>query len=102
MRVANTASGGQKVSPTRWSLEFCTTCWHNIQNRDWWPNELRLNILRQHTAASDPHKSEFDYAQAFKSLDYDGLKKDIKELLVREESFTGKVSGIDWHPLSDW
>jgi catalase-peroxidase len=45
---------------------------------------LRLNILRQHTAASDPYKAEFDYAQAFKSLDYDGLKKDIKALLVRE------------------
>jgi catalase (peroxidase I) len=60
-----------------------TACWHNSQNRDWWPNELRLNILRQHTAASDPFQRELDYAQAFKSLDYDGLKKDIKELMVR-------------------
>ena len=56
---------------------------------------MRLNILRQHTAASDPHKSEFDYAQAFKSLDYDGLKKDIKALLVREEPSTSKASRID-------
>ncbi|GAB7325792.1 hypothetical protein MBLNU13_g09882t1 [Cladosporium sp. NU13] len=68
MRVANTASGGTK-------------------NRDWWPNELRLNILRQHTAASDPYKAEFDYAQAFKSLDYDGLKKDIKALLTDSQDY---------------
>ena len=44
---------------------------------------MRLNILRQHTAASDPYKKEFDYAQAFKTLDYEGLKKDIKALMVR-------------------
>jgi catalase-peroxidase len=56
---------------------------------------LRLNILRQHTAASDPYKAEFDYAQAFKSLDYDGLKKDIKALLVRGDSSRGKASCID-------
>ena len=56
---------------------------------------MRLNILRQHTAASDPYKAEFDYAQAFKSLDYDGLKKDIKALLVREESLKSKTSCID-------
>ncbi|KAM0702196.1 hypothetical protein Q7P35_011106 [Cladosporium inversicolor] len=68
MRVANTAAGGTK-------------------NRDWWPNELRLNILRQHTAASDPYKAEFDYAQAFKSLDYDGLKKDIKALLTDSQDY---------------
>jgi catalase-peroxidase len=63
-----------------------------LQNRDWWPDELRLNILRQHTAASDPYKSEFDYAQAFKSLDYDGLKKDIKALLVSIHGPTIEVS----------
>jgi catalase (peroxidase I) len=44
---------------------------------------LRLNILRQHNSASDPHASQLDYAQAFKSLDYEGLKKDIKALMVR-------------------
>jgi catalase-peroxidase len=44
---------------------------------------LRLNILRQHNSASDPFANEFDYTQAFKSLDYEGLKKDIKALMVR-------------------
>jgi catalase-peroxidase len=44
---------------------------------------LRLNILRQHNSQSDPYASQLDYAQAFKSLDYEGLKKDIKALLVR-------------------
>ena len=44
-------------------------------NRDWWPNELKLNILRQFTPVTDPMGKEFDYASAFKSLDYEAVKK---------------------------
>ena len=55
------------------------------RNRDWWPNDLRLNILRQHNAASDPFGSDFDYAKAFKSLDYNALKKDLNDLMVRDD-----------------
>ena len=63
-----------------------------MQNKDWWPNELRLNILRQNTSASDPYNSELYYAEAFKSLDYDGLKKDLKTLMVGNTLWTSDES----------
>jgi catalase (peroxidase I) len=56
------------------------------RNRDWWPNELKLNILRQHTAVTNPMK-ELDYAAAFKSLDYNALKKDIKALMTDSQEW---------------
>ena len=58
-------------------------------NRDWWPNALNLNILRQHSSLADPMESEFDYAAEFKSLDYDGLKKDLTDLMTDSQ---------DWWP----
>ena len=42
-------------------------------NRDWWPNELKLNILRQNAAKSNPLGENFDYAEAFKSVDFEFL-----------------------------
>ncbi|KAL2204358.1 peroxidase/catalase [Sarocladium strictum] len=59
------------------------------RNRDWWPEQLRLNILRQHNPASDPLGKEFNYAEAFKSLDYDALKKDIAAVMTDSQ---------DWWP----
>jgi catalase-peroxidase len=59
------------------------------RNRDWWPNELRVNILRQHGASSNPLKADFNYAQAFKSLDYDAVKKDLNALMTDSQ---------DWWP----
>lgn len=50
------------------------------RNTDWWPNELKLNILRQHTAVTNPI-NDLDYAAAFKSLDYEALKKDLTALM---------------------
>jgi len=58
-------------------------------NRDWWPNQLDLSILHQHTALSNPMGSAFDYAQEFEKLDYEGLKADIKALLTDSQ---------DWWP----
>jgi catalase-peroxidase len=58
-------------------------------NRDWWPNLLNLNILRQHSALSDPMDPEFDYSEAFKSLDLAALKNDIYELMTDSQ---------DWWP----
>ncbi|KIX01493.1 catalase-peroxidase [Rhinocladiella mackenziei CBS 650.93] len=57
------------------------------RNRDWWPNELRLNILRQHTSVTNPMSKDFDYASAFKSLDYDGLKKDLHALMTDSQEW---------------
>jgi len=58
-------------------------------NKDWWPNQLKLNILRQHSAHSNPMGEDFNYAEAFKSLDLAAVKKDIVELLTTSQ---------DWWP----
>ena len=59
------------------------------RNRDWWPNQLKLNILRQNSSLSDPMDKDFNYAEAFKSLDLKALKKDIFELMTTSQ---------DWWP----
>jgi len=59
------------------------------RNRDWWPNQLKLNILRQYSDLSDPMGAGFDYAIEFKSLDLDALKKDIVDLMTTSQ---------DWWP----
>ncbi len=56
-------------------------------NNDWWPNRLNLNILRQHSSLSNPMGNEFNYAEAFKSLDLDKVKKDINELMVNSQKW---------------
>ncbi|TVY44235.1 Catalase-peroxidase [Lachnellula occidentalis] len=56
------------------------------RNNDWWPDELRLSILRQHTAATNPYK-DFDYPAAFKTLDYNGLKKDLTALMTDSQEW---------------
>lgn len=57
------------------------------RNRDWWPDELKLNILRQHTAVTNPYNKDFDYAAAFKSLDYEGLKKDLHAVMTDSQEW---------------
>lgn len=52
------------------------------KNRDWWPNQLKLNILRQHSSLSNPMGEDFDYASAFKSLDLQAVKKDLHTLMT--------------------
>ncbi len=58
-------------------------------NRDWWPNQLKLNILRQHSSLSNPMGEEFDYAKEFKTLDLKAVKKDLFELMTDSQ---------DWWP----
>ena len=52
------------------------------KNRDWWPNKLKLNILRQHSELSNPMGAEFNYAREFESLDYKALKNDLHTLMT--------------------
>jgi catalase-peroxidase len=59
------------------------------RNRDWWPNQLKLNILRQHSALSDPMGEGFNYSEEFKSLDLSVLKNEINELMTTSQ---------DWWP----
>ena len=56
-------------------------------NKDWWPNQLDLTVLRQNGLMSDPMGETFDYQKEFNSLDYDALKKDIKEFFNLVKSF---------------
>ncbi|HEX4875042.1 MAG TPA: catalase/peroxidase HPI [Chitinophagaceae bacterium] len=55
------------------------------RNRDWWPNQLKLNILRQHSSLSNPMDEKFNYAEEFKKLDYASLKKDLAELMTASQ-----------------
>jgi catalase-peroxidase len=51
-------------------------------NQDWWPNQLRIDLLHQHSAKSDPMARDFNYAKAFKSLDYKALKQDLLKVMT--------------------
>ena len=70
IRLANVAGGGTR-------------------NNDWWPDLLKLNVLRQNNPSSNPLGPDFDYAEAFKSLDYGALKKDLHALMTDSQ---------DWWP----
>jgi len=56
-------------------------------NRDWWPNQLDISILHQHSKLSDPMGEEFDYAEEFKSLDLDAVKKDLYALMTDSQEW---------------
>ncbi len=56
-------------------------------NRDWWPNQLKLNILRQHSSLSNPMDKDFNYAKEFKSLDLEAVKKDLRTLMTDSQEW---------------
>lgn len=58
-------------------------------NRDWWPKQLNLKILHQHSSLSDPMGEDFDYAKEFKSLDFEAVKQDLRDVMTRSQ---------DWWP----
>ncbi len=62
---------------------------HNrgTSNEDWWPNQLNLKILRQHSSLSDPMDKSFDYAEEFKTLDLDALKNDLFALMTDSQEW---------------
>jgi len=62
------------------------------RNRDWWPNQLNLALLNQHSERSNPLGAGFSYREAFKALDYAALKADLKQLMTDSQ---------DWWP-ADW
>jgi catalase-peroxidase len=53
-----------------------------VSNRDWWPNQLRIDLLHQHSSKSDPMGKGFNYAKEFKSLDYEALKQDLRKVMT--------------------
>ena len=60
-----------------------------LSNRDWWPNQLNLQMLHQHSPLSNPMGKAFNYAEEFKSLDLDALTKDVDALMTDSQ---------DWWP----
>jgi catalase-peroxidase len=70
-----------------------TPATHNIgggtTNRDWWPNQLRVDLLNQHSEKSDPLGNKFNYREAFSKLDYEALKADLRKLMTDSQ---------DWWP----
>lgn len=65
------------------------TAGRGTSNRDWWPNMLNLNILRQHSSESNPMGEDFDYAEEFKNLDLKAIKDDLTKLMTKSQ---------DWWP----
>ena len=60
---------------------------NGTRNHDWWPNQLKLNILRQNSSLSNPMGEQFDYASAFKSLDLNAVKQDIFDLMTTSQEW---------------
>lgn len=81
------------------------TSGEGVKNRDWWPNELKLNILRQNASKSNPMGEDFDYAEAFKGLDYDALKKELTAFMTDSQDwwpadyghYGGLMIRMAWH-----
>lgn len=81
------ASGSESKCPFSGAVK--QVAGRGTQNVDWWPNQLKLNILRQHSSLSNPMGEQFDYAAAFQSLDLAAVKKDIVDALTTSQ---------DWWP----
>lgn len=71
------------------SMQKNTASGRGTQNKDWWPNQLNLNILKQHDTKINPMGQDFDYAEEFKSLDLEALKADLHALMTDSQ---------DWWP----
>lgn len=75
------------------------------KNKEWWPNQLNLDVLRQNSELSNPMGTKFNYAKEFNSLDYDALKKDLKELMTQSQewwpadfgNYAGLFIRMAWH-----
>ena len=76
-----------------------------VKNRDWWPNELKLNILRQNAIKSNPMGEDFNYADAFNSLDFASLKQEVIDLMTDSQDwwpadyghYGGLMIRMAWH-----
>jgi catalase-peroxidase len=69
--------------------ELATVAGRGTTNPDWWPNQLNLDILHQHSSKSNPMGEDFNYAKEFKSLDLAAVKNDLRELMTKSQ---------DWWP----
>jgi catalase-peroxidase len=82
----NTKNNGEGKCPFHGGA-LKQTAGGGTRNRDWWPNQLKLNILRQNSSLSNPMDKSFDYAAEFKSLNLDAVKKDLFDLMTNSQSW---------------
>jgi catalase-peroxidase len=66
---------------------FNNTAGGGTSNRDWWPNQLRLDLLQQHSDKSNPMGADFDYTKQFRNLDYKALKRDLARLMTDSQEW---------------
>jgi catalase-peroxidase len=87
--MENNSNGDASKCPFTGAANGNTNSGRVIRNNNWWPNQLRLNVLRQHDAKSNPLGSSFNYAEAFKTLDFQAVKADLRHLMTDSQ---------DWWP----
>ena len=75
------------IEKTEAKCPFSAAAGVGTTNRHWWPKELRLDLLHQHSSKSDPMGQEFDYAEAFNSLDLAAVKKDLTDLMTDSQEW---------------
>jgi catalase-peroxidase len=85
----NKNGGDKKVAENSEPTKKPITAASGMTNLDWWPNQLKLDILHQHSTRSNPMGKDFNYAREFKSLDLAAVKKDLSELMTKSQ---------DWWP----
>ena len=72
---------------TKGSCPFHHTAGGGTSNRDWWPNQLRLDLLHQHSSKSNPMGEDFNYAEAFKTLDLEAVKADLRAVMTDSQEW---------------
>ncbi|MBS1585704.1 MAG: catalase/peroxidase HPI [Bacteroidetes bacterium] len=77
------------ASQSNGKCPFHSNAGHGTRNRNWWPDQLNLDVLRQHSSLSDPMDEDFDYAKEFNSLDLAAVKKDLYDAMTNSQ---------DWWP----
>jgi catalase-peroxidase len=84
---SSTSTGPQETQIQTGQLSVMNGPSSGTNNRDWWPNQLNLSVLRQNSSKSDPLGNGFDYVKEFQSLDYAALKKDIRALMTESQEW---------------
>ena len=90
------------VAALTWLLTDVASAQPPTANQFWWPNQLDLSPLRQHSVESNPLGTDFDYAKAFSSLDLKAVKQDIKKVLMTSQPWWPADYGSTGRSSSAW